>query len=193
LGSAFYTYTHLLAILIPLLTSLSIANSYEDGTLKTFLTYPVRRFSLLAVKVSQVVILPGLVTTLASTMSIYIFIPEMISMMPEFVLLIGAMWIFILLLMSVTTLISVFSRRITVSAVGGIAFWYSIQLLLNLGGLPPVFSQVLNPLGTAITFVSATGSSTMLFTELISSLVGALAAGILISSMSFFLFESAEI
>lgn len=193
LAFAFYPYTHLLAMLIPLLVSLSVANCYEDKTLQTFLTYPVRRFTLLAVKASYAAVLPGAIAILSSICAAYFFIPEMESMIWEFTLLVVAMWIFIIFILSVSTLISILSRRITIAAVGGIAFWYSVQLLINLGGLPQMYSQLLNPLGTTISFISATGSATMLFTDLVFSLIGTLIIGVVILSVCFALFERAEI
>jgi hypothetical protein len=53
-------FSYILAFLVPLLTTFTLTGHFEDGTLPTYLSYPISRSSLLLVKASMMIIVLGL-------------------------------------------------------------------------------------------------------------------------------------
>ncbi len=137
---------HPLALVVPIVVSVSIAGSIEDGTLKTYLSYPIKRSELFGIKVLTAILVVSTATIIGGVIAFAVFIPPSVSISVLF-LLIEAVVCYIVLLVAFGVMASIIFKRVSVAAVGGVGFWYIIQLLLTTGSLQLEFFQILNPLG----------------------------------------------
>jgi len=191
LGNMLYGLMTPLVIIIPLLTALSIARCFEDRTVHTLLTYPVRRSTLLGVKAIIVVIVSGTITTVASVAVLSLFFPQDITA-GEVLMLIGAIWFQILLLVSVASLFSILTKRVSVAALGAIGFWYSFQALVTMGSVQGTVLYVMSPLiavATTIWDAEVAPSPVELPLFLIQSMI----LGLVLLVISLVLFEKSDV
>lgn len=140
-------------LLVPVLTGLSIARALEDGTLRTLLTYPASRSSVLSIKLCAVLLMTGVPTTIASLFAVYIFVPSTWSLIPLLLLTFG-FWLLILLVSSVALLCCVLTRRFLVGTAGGIIAGYGIFTVTAVAEFPQTLGYVLNPLMAVTEFLS---------------------------------------
>ncbi len=190
-GFSALSFSHVLTFVVPLLVAFTLAGRFEDGTLHTYLSYPVDRITFLAVKVSGMIVLLGMSATFSSLSVIFIFVPgnrEVFSIL----LLSAALWAFIMLLTSVTTLISIISKKAEVTAIMGIALWYVIALVIVMPSIPDVIRNVLNPILLTNAFVSG-GDMGLQAGEVFFGICGAVLIGVVALIASIITFEKAEI
>ena len=191
LGNMLYGLMTPLVIIIPLLTALSIARCFEDRTVHTLLTYPVRRFTLIGVKAILVVIVSGTITTVASVAALNLFFPQDITA-DAVLMLIGAIWLQIFLLVSVGSLFSILTKRVSVAALGAIGFWYSFQALVTMGSIQGTVLYVMSPLiavATTIWDAEVAPSPVDLPLFLIQSMI----LGLVLLVISLVLFEKSDV
>jgi ABC-type transport system involved in multi-copper enzyme maturation permease subunit len=192
--SIFYPYIHVIAFVAPIVVALSLANSFEDRTIQTLLTYPIRRSVLLSSKLFYATILLGAIANILSLCAAFLYLPEIYSNMSLMIMLLISIWITIFMAVSISALISLLSKRIAVAAVGGVGFWYSVQLLANSGTLPTFVSQILNPLGTTISFISSTDfTKTVSYADLSTPLFGAFGIGASVLIVAFIMFMKMDV
>ena len=186
-----FPFTYLLVFLVPVLVSLVIAKPFEDGTIRTILTHPIKRSSLLLTKILITVVLPGTATTIALLLAIQFGFGIQPSV-SQVALLIGSIWVFILSVASVTTLLSVISKKAATSATGGVVLWYSMIFLAGLYGFPETARHVINPLSAALAYVLG-GDGAPLLADVLVGLLGALSMAFVIIVVSIALFERSEV
>ncbi|MBS3795965.1 MAG: ABC transporter permease subunit [Candidatus Thorarchaeota archaeon] len=184
-------FGQILAFLIPLFLASTLAGRFEDGTLQTYLSYPIQRSTLLMVKVSGVIVVLGTVATFASFSMIFLFIPGSKDAF-SILLVTSALWAFIMLLASGTTLISIATRNGAATAIIGIILWYAAQMIAGSQATPSTVRAVLNPISLASNYVAG-GLVVPQITEVYVGIVGAMIIGVLGLAASVFLFEKVEI
>lgn len=133
-----------LLILVPLLVSYTTTKTFEDGSLRTLLSYPVRRSHLLLMRVLLPVLMLGSMTTVSALLALLILIPAPLDL-GALLSLTSTYWLALLLLTCSVVFLSVLTRRMVITAIGGITLWFG---LFSLGLLPdthPIVTWVSNP------------------------------------------------
>ncbi len=181
----------ILILLIPMLAGFNLAKGFEDGTLQTFLTYPITRFRILILKVGTILLLTGLPATVFSLLAVHVFIPGSMQLVPILVLSV-ALWIFILIVTSVAVLICIVSRRAVASAAAGMMTWSAALTLVNTPGFPQSFKGVLNPVA-AVAGLLTGETSTLLTWDVAIVLMGTLLVGLVVLTLSLVAFERVEV
>jgi len=189
--SLFIGIAHPLTLLIPIIAAIAIAGCMEDNTLKTMLSYPIRRRSYLSIKVIMAIIIPSIASIAGILISIFLFVPVGVSNI-ELLLLILSTLTYIVLLVSFGTIMSIAFKRVSVSAVGGVGFWYVLQLLISLSSIREGILLILDPLrNTAASLVMMEGASSI--GEIPFILMGSLGLALVIFFLAFMIFERTEI
>ena len=187
----FQGLVHPLAIVVPIVVAISIAGCMEDNTLKTLLSYPIKRSILLGTKILMAALIPSLLALSGILFSIAFFVPAGVPPEDTFLLL-AATAVYILLLVSFGTIAAILFRRVSVAAVGGVGFWYVLQLVFTMGAAQQGFLLALNPLGVAASSLTGLGGMPS-FNEIPLYLMVSIGIALLILSFSFILFERLEV
>jgi len=111
-----------LVILVPMFVAFTFARTFEDGTLKSVLSYPVSRNMLFAVKALFLVTLYCFVTMTTSAAWVAVLLPVTIDI-GEMSLLSIAFLLMVLLQVLTCCLLAVVSKRSSVTAVIGLLFF----------------------------------------------------------------------
>lgn len=189
--SLFAGIAHPLTLLVPIIAAIAIAGCMEDNTLKTMLSYPIRRRSYLSIKVIMAIIIPSIASIAGILISVFLFVPVGVSSI-ELLLLILATLTFIVLLVSFGTIMSIAFKRVSVSAVGGVGFWYVLYLLISLGSTREGILLILDPIrNTAASLGMMEGASSI--GEIPFYLMGSLGLALAILFVAFMIFERTEI
>ncbi|MHA2374478.1 MAG: hypothetical protein ACXAEB_15845, partial [Candidatus Thorarchaeota archaeon] len=179
-----------LVILVPMLVAFSISKGFEDGTLRTFLSYPIGRTRLLAIKAGFAIALVGVPVNLALLATQLLLYPAN-TLSIDLLLLVLSFWLFILLIGSISTLISVTFKRVSLASMTGVGLWYSILILTLIG--PETYESflgVFNPINITIKFVIGYGPVAV---DLAVSFVFNVLLSLIAFALSIVLFRRAEI
>lgn len=138
--------------IIPLLIGFTTAKAFEDGTIRVFLSYPIRRGAYMIAQFLLAIMIIGGGGFLAALGAMAVFVP-FFPIGWSVLLLTVSFWTSLALITSSVMLIAVISGRSAVTAVGGIALW-NILLLLATNPLFQIdFARILNPMQTSYDFV----------------------------------------
>jgi ABC-type transport system involved in multi-copper enzyme maturation permease subunit len=139
---------------VPLLIALTTAKAFEDGTLRTLLSYPVRRSHLLIMRTLVPFLIIGALTTLSTLLALFLMLPAPLDLAAILVLT-GAYWMSVLLITSSIVLLSIVVKRMVIGAISGVALWYGLLSLSDLPQTPTIISWIINPvlMATRYTFV----------------------------------------
>ncbi len=157
-------------VLIPLFFAFTFARWFEDTTLRTILSYPVSRTTLLAVKIVMSVVVISLPALLVPLFLIIALLPAGAS-----VNLLGLFFVSVVisvaLISGTSMLISVILRSASAAAVAGILLWAILSYLVSLPDLPTRLFMLCSP--TKIVANYALGLySGMAYSEVIMMLLG---------------------
>jgi ABC-type transport system involved in multi-copper enzyme maturation permease subunit len=152
LGNLMFGLTHLLPILVPVLVSFTAAKSFEDGYIQTLLTYPVERVTVLLVKIICVIIIPAGLLTFTSLFAILFIIPQAPLLGHVSIMLLGV-WISILLFAALSMLVAVITKKVSATAIFGLAFGIVTPILLNNPDIPNSIRVALDPFGAAYRYI----------------------------------------
>jgi len=137
--------TQLTILLLPLLISRSLARGFEDGTLVTFLSYPVSRSFIMGLKVCMPVVITGLCVTVGSLCADLILIPTG-GNVRDLLMITSAFWIYILLIATSVALVAILSRSSTSTTFIGAGMWYMLLLFGPFyAELPYALRGIINP------------------------------------------------
>ena len=193
-AESLYALNGVVLFIIPMIVTFNVARSFENGIMKTLLSYPIGRRKLLVTKVSQVVILVWSAMIAGLFFSVYAFIP-VIDGLSSFVLMSVSLLALVFITTTTTVLIAVVSKSTPVTAILGVGLWVSFLFLAMSGTLSPIVRGVMNPVlmavsleGGALGFFNGITSA-----DLVVSIVGALAIGGLAFIASLILFNRREI
>ncbi len=141
-------------LIIPFLTAFSIAKSFEDGHVQTLLTYPITRVKLLAIKITLVIMIPVATFTVMILFASLVAIPEFPQLIDLMTVLIGC-WISFLFYASLSALIATISRKMSTTAIIGLAYPYIASLLNNDSTVPGLLRVVFNPFRAVTRFLNS--------------------------------------
>jgi hypothetical protein len=190
-AGAFNGVTLVLVFILPMLVAFTLALGFENGSFRTYFSYPINRSFLLISRMLILILVTGLAVTLSSLSAIYFLLPMVLQSESIFLLILG-LWTFIILVTSGSTLISIISQRALSTAVVGIGVWYSLVVLLNFDEIPRLIRSIVNPLTAAIIpYVS--GNTVVTYGDVILALLGTSIVGIVFLCISLVLFDHAEI
>ena len=152
-GASINGLIQVLIFLVPMLVAFSISKGFEDGTLRTFLSYPIGRTRILAIKAGFAIALVGVPVSLALLSTQLLLVPAN-TLSIDLLLLVLSFWLFILLIGSICTLLSVAFKRVSLASITGVGLGYAI-LVMTRSGLEGYesFFGVFNPIDITIRFV----------------------------------------
>ncbi len=180
-----------LAILVPLLAALSIAKPFEDGYMRSLITYPIRRTSVLLNKTLFAILIPAGTLSgafLFAVVSVYPGFPSVY----ELSLTLVSLWVTVALQAAVCAVIAVFFKRLSIASLFGIGFWLIVNLFLGSPDVSPLLLSVMNPLRAAtehLRDLPGAASSGDVFLGLVT----ALGFSISLFIASLYLFKRAEV
>jgi ABC-type transport system involved in multi-copper enzyme maturation permease subunit len=143
-----YTYSiaSMIALIVPLLIAFTFAQSFDDGSFRTLLSYPISRQTLLFSRLFLVVIPIGV------TLTSFFIIGSLVSFWSSLhfsfiVLVIIGIWIYVSVIVSVCILIACISRKSITTAFTGMLIWFLFpQWIFNMYELPKIIRALSNPL-----------------------------------------------
>jgi ABC-type transport system involved in multi-copper enzyme maturation permease subunit len=145
LSSAIEQAWLVLMFLIPILIAYTTARAFEDGSLRTLLSYPVRRSHLLLMRTLVSVLIIGALTNFSIFLALFLFLPAPLDLV-SVLFLIGTFWLAILFITSSVVFFSVLVKRMIVAAMGGVALWYGLLTLGYMPDAPPILQSLANPI-----------------------------------------------
>ncbi|NHI84303.1 MAG: hypothetical protein EAX81_08395 [Candidatus Thorarchaeota archaeon] len=132
-------------ILVPLFFAFTLARAFEDGTLRTLMSYPISRTMLLTVKTLVFIIVISIPVILIPLLLIATYLPS-----EAIVNYLGLFIISTLLSvaqLSVTSiLLSVLSKDAATTAVVGVLLWVGLSYLSSLPTIPIHFLMLCSPI-----------------------------------------------
>lgn len=180
-----------LVFILPMFVAFTLALGFENGIFRTYLSYPINRSFFLISRMLILIIVTGLTVTLSALSVIYLLLP-MALQSESIVLLILGLWAFITLVTSVSTLISIISKKAISTAVVGIGLWYSVVVFLNFDEIPRLMRSIVNPITAAIIpYVS--GNTAVTYGDAIVALLGTSIVAIIFICISLVFFDHTEI
>lgn len=165
LGTCIAGLTQWLPIIVAVLVSFTAAKSFEDGYIQTLLTYPVERVTILLVKIICVIIIPAGLMTFTSLFAILFVIPQAPLIDHVSIMLLGV-WISILLFATLSMLVAVITKKVSATAIFGLAFGIVTPILLSNPAVPNIARVVLNPFDAAYGYITSHSSYMMFGTEM---------------------------
>ncbi len=165
LGTSMAGLTQWLPIIVIVLVSFTVAKSLEDGYIQTLLTYPVERVTVLLVKIICVIVIPAGLMTFTSLFAILFVIPQAPLLGHVSIMLLGV-WISILLFATLSMLVAVITKKVSATAIFGLAYGIITPYLLNDTAVPNIIRVALNPLGAAHRYITNHSSYMMFGTEM---------------------------
>ena len=180
------------AFVLPVLVMFSTARGFEDGSLQTRLSYPIGRSRLLLTKVVAALGLFGSLTSISMFLAVTIISPGT-PRVDHVLLILGALWAFMLLVIASSTLIALLVKRQLVGVLIGVAFWLGIGVM---GVLPDDFApleNLLNPMPLITAFFSSPWTTDVLFSELVIYVIGTIALALSLLMICIVYFEKVEV
>ncbi len=187
-------------LLVPLLIAFNFALSFNNGQMRTLVSYPIGRGKLLLVKSGLVFILIATTVTLGGIIGLVFFYPFSIDIVVLGQLLIP-LWITVFLITASCVFIAVLSRSAPVTAAGGIGLWFGVFVMIPTQSVPSFLVYALYPVLAAINYItpgspSPSPISYLWSTSMNDVLIGcgvALVLGILLLYLSIMVFRRLEV
>jgi hypothetical protein len=185
-------------LLIPLLIAFNFALSFNNGQIRTLVSYPIEKKNLLFVKSGVLFVLIAAAVTLGGVFGLVFFYPFTIDVVMLGQLLVS-LWITIFLMITSCMFIAVLSRSAPVTAVGGIGVWFGIYVLLPLQSIPSFIVNMLYPIFSTMNYINHEPGSPAYFlgtTSINDVLLGcgaAMALGALLLYLSVLVFRRVEV
>jgi ABC-type transport system involved in multi-copper enzyme maturation permease subunit len=194
-----FNMTLLIIIVLPLLNAFRVASPFENGMLKTILTYPIRRRNLLILKGLAELILVVMPITIGAFIGVILIYWLDIGF--DSLMLLLSFWSLSFLILSSSLLLSVIVRSTAKSAFGGIAMWITLYLVAALAKIPTLIRGILNPVSLSISYFSNTpggapfGSpfENITFNDIWVSILFDLLLGLVLFYVSIKFFRSVEV
>ena len=145
--------TNILIFLVPIFFGFILSRTFEDGTLRTFLSYPISRNMFLISKISLATIFFGALSVMAAYIWVTVLFPVAINTI-NILWLTLSFFLFIFIMSVTLTLIAVLSRNAAVTTVLGIFAWYATTIIVEISGTPIFVVGVLNPIKAVFGFIN---------------------------------------
>ena len=138
-------YAQLFSFLLPMLVAYSLSRGFEDGTFKTFLSYPISRVQLLGLKITL-----SCFVTCAATIFAFISATALVDPEGQYkaILLPTSLTLILLVLFInlVTALMAVLSKNVVATSFAGLITCFGITAIGPLSyGLPLITRGIFNP------------------------------------------------
>ncbi|MHC4750498.1 MAG: ABC transporter permease subunit [Planctomycetota bacterium] len=193
-AEALYSLNAIILFIIPMIVTFNLARNFENGMIKTLLSYPIGRRKLLITKVSQVVITVWFAIIAGLFFSVYVFTPVM-NGLQSFILMSASLLALVFAATTTTVLIAIVSKSTPVTAILGSGLWFSFLFLAMSGTSSSIVRGIMNPVlmavnleGGALGFFNDITSA-----DLVVSMVGTFSFGVLALITSFILFDRREV
>ncbi|MBY8997821.1 MAG: hypothetical protein KGD60_08810 [Candidatus Thorarchaeota archaeon] len=189
-------FVYVVVLLVPLLIAFNLAQGYSNGQMRTLLSYPIRRRTVLLLKSGLVILLVSSSGTLGVLFSLLYFFPFSISL-NSFLILIATFWISVSLIASTCTLLAVVSRSARITAFVGMGLWMVALSDLSMPYTHPLLRYPLFPIQVAVSYIDSSVSvffreQTTLFDVIFGS-GSALILSVALLILSVFIFKRQEI
>ena len=143
----------LLIFLVPMVVSYTTARGFENGTVKTLLSYPISRFQFLFLKITLGIVVLGTISTM-SIMFASCITGQLTTQLSVLFAIIVGVWILIIFIVSVTTLFAIIIKNsIGASFLGSGIFFLALLSYVQIGMTLSQYSHssymikgILNPL-----------------------------------------------
>jgi len=202
LSSALERLWMTLLFITPMLIAYTTARAFEDGSLRTLLSYPVKRSHLLLMRTLIPYLIIGTLSTVSILLGLFLLLPVPLSLSST-LFLVGTYWFANLLLTSSVVFISVLTKRMMVSAIGGVAAWYGLLTLSYMPQVPAMVTWISNPvrlvyqhllggIGSPWRFIIGGGETPLIGDVLLTFAVMAFVIGLFLMS-SILLFRRMEV
>ncbi|MHA1927903.1 MAG: ABC transporter permease [Candidatus Thorarchaeota archaeon] len=123
LFSGLYSFSSLLPLLISLIAAITLAKPFEDGMIKTILTYPLSRSTVFLGKILLVVLVFWTAVATSYLASVFLVLPYLATPLTLALILLG-IFVNIIVVVSFIALIAFISRRTSITALFGLGFWF---------------------------------------------------------------------
>lgn len=170
-----------LSFLMPLVISFGLSKFFEDGTLRTLLSYPVSRTQYLVAKNSILLVVSFGFSLICSLSWIFLWYPYGIGIQDFVILVLSAFASFSIMVASLI-LISVVFRHVSSSAIVGLSLWGGLTYLIEtmfsqlIEIVPIEIVRVINPLKMAQYYIEYS-----LFPQTLADVGGSIISSILVS------------
>jgi ABC-type transport system involved in multi-copper enzyme maturation permease subunit len=178
-------------IFIPLFFAFTFARTFEDGTLRTFLTYPIDRTTLLVVKMVVSVAVVSVPTAVIPLLWITAFFPPE-TVVSHLGIVCVSMILSTTLIVATSLVLSVASKDGASTAVVGVLLWTGLSSLSSLPTMPPVVLMVASPIRMVSNYVAGVYEG-MLYSDLFLLLLGSLAVTVMFCIIAVGLFRRQDI
>lgn len=182
-----------LSFLMPLVISFGLSKFFEDGTMRTLLSYPVSRTQYLMTKSSILLAISFLFPLISSLFWIFLWFPYGTGIQGLSILVL-AQFASISFIVASLILISVIFRHVSTSAIVGLSMWgtlaYATMYLTDI--LPIWLIQVTNPIRTAELFLIGYEFDLVL-TDVVLSIAAAFGLSLLCLFLAVAIFKRTEV
>ena len=131
--------------IMPLVIAFTTARSFEDGSLRTLLSYPVERTHLLLMRILLALLIIGGISTLSVLLAQFLMVPAAIDI-GVFLSYFGIFYLAIILVIASISLLAIVTKRTMATAVGGVAAWYSLLIFSSSSASLRNISWIMNPI-----------------------------------------------
>lgn len=184
--------TSILAFALPIVVMFSIAKGFEDGFLQTQLTYPIGRTKLLLIKVFATLCIFGMLSSICAHLAVSFFCPGK-PQVENVLLIMGAFWAFLFLVITSTALLALLLKRPLVGSLIGASFWLGIGIMRVLPDSLAPLENVLNPLIPVSDFINPYSVTDYLFCNLVLYVIGTLAIALSFLMMAIVYFNQLDV
>ncbi|MHA1481195.1 MAG: hypothetical protein ACTSQZ_07220, partial [Candidatus Thorarchaeota archaeon] len=147
LGLSFKAAVITFSFLMPMLIAFSLSSSFEDGMMKTLLSYPISRTQYLVTKSGILLTISFLFPLFSSIFWTFLWFPSGFGI-PNFLLICISAFASLLIMISSLVLLSIVSRKVRATAIIGLSVWGILIFLTEFlpGFMPIELVKIINPL-----------------------------------------------
>jgi ABC-type transport system involved in multi-copper enzyme maturation permease subunit len=192
----FLNCLYVVILLAPLLVAFNLAQGYGNGQIRTLLSCPIRRRTVLLLKSGFVVFLISISVTIGVVLSLLFFYPFSIESYSVLIMT-GTFWITVFVITSTCTLLAVTSRSTRITAFVGVGLFLYTFTMINQPSMHPMVQYLFFPLIIALGHVYPEQPPIWLEkTSLLDVFMGsgsAILFGIALLILSLFIFKRQEL
>ena len=154
LGLSFKASVITFSFLMPMIIAFSLSRFFEDGMMKTLLSYPISRTQYLITKSGILLTISFLFPLFSSIFWIFLWFPYGFGI-PNFLLICISAFASMLIIISSLVLLSIITRKVAATAIIGLSVWGILIFLTEfLPDIMPIeLVKIINPLKIAEYYV----------------------------------------
>jgi ABC-type transport system involved in multi-copper enzyme maturation permease subunit len=144
---------YIVMLLAPLLIAFNLAQGYSNGQIRTLLSYPISRRTVVLSKSGFIVLLLSLAGTIGALFSLIVFYPFSIDLYTMLILIV-TFWVSTFVITATCTILAIVSRNALITAFVGVGLWEIFAPLWTQPNVHPVILYLLFPFFLAISHVN---------------------------------------